>query len=191
MHRGLIPSLLLLLLSGAGCDECSVDLVEATMPATVQGDSGTRAIVLGGAVTEANISFDWPLVVAVAIRGTSIDTVNALVWALTVLGSDTSGPAQGGLAVIIPVPVTAGDSIPVDSLDRYSGLGVLNLPTPFAAAAFTRGSFRATTVSGFFRILQNRPLRLHLDLDFANQAGNHWLVKGDMSFRMRTEPGCT
>jgi hypothetical protein len=185
----LIPISLIGLLS-TGCStfhvhtgRCEAEFIELDWPIMIEQAGRTTTSRLSERIAKSNLgSAAYEGVKAALIRG-EVPPGTAVMWSASAFNVN-----GGYIAVLLPLPVSAGQTLPVEGAFEGGGWGLRSVRAGAPATIALRSSdFSATFAGGSVKVMGIGPLSAHVDFTASNAANATIRIVGDAQFSVRNE----
>jgi hypothetical protein len=183
----LISGTLIVLMSG-GCStvrvltgKCEAEFVELGWPIMIEQSGHTTTSRLSERITRTSLgSAEYDRVKAALILGEAAPGT-AVMWSASAFNVN-----GGYIGVLLPVPVSAGQTVPIEGAFVGGGWGLRSVrPGAPATIGLRSSDFVATFAGGSLQVTGIRPLAVHVDFT-ANSASNAALrIVGNAQFSVR------
>lgn len=184
--RSLVKALsLTALIATQGCSaleflggRCTQEQIVVTWPVAITRGSMTSNVLLTNTITPENIDpSQFDLLRRALVNGDAAAAAT-VVW--TVSAFEVNG---GYIALSHAAPLSSGDTQQITGAFDGGGWGATPASRPTLPVIAVRAdNFVATDAAGSMTILDNKPLRLRIDVTVRNAAGETMQISGDAGF---------
>ena len=190
MRLNVLASISVLTMVSSGCStvrvltgRCETEFIELDWPIMIEQAGRTTTSRLSERIAKSNLgSTEYEKVKAALIRGEA-PPGTAVMWSASAFNVN-----GGYIGVLLPLPVNAGQTIPVEGAFEGGAWGLRTVrPGAPVSVALRSSDFAATFAGGSVRVTGIGPLAAHIDFTASNASNATIRIVGDAQFSVRSE----